>query len=477
MAKLLFLQNLEYELLGPMYISAMVKEHGHGSRLALGESIADFVPVVEEYRPDIIGFSVMSGSHAWAVDIAGEIKRKYGIMNVFGGPHATFFPELIEEEPNVDILVRGEGEETALDILNCIDNKKSLEKEYIPNTSIRTGEGTIIHNSLRDLREDIDEYPFPDRNLYNALEGRIDRAVRSVITSRGCPFHCTFCFNDSARLLYAGKGKYVRIREVDDVIEECLAIKKETDVSTIFFMDDVFGVNKKWLYEFLPVFKEKVGLEFVCLVRADIVASDEQYAFKLAEAGCRTVYFGIESGSETLRNVLLNKKLTNTDIIKAADLLHRANIKFRTFNILGLPGETMEEAFMTVDLNIAIKADYPWCSIFLPLPKTKLTEYAVEKGYLDKEYLHSLPKSFFVSSVLKNPCTNQLINLQRFFQTVVMWPKLLPVVKSLVKVKPNLIFKLWFGLVYFYVHIRSENREFWSTLKFAVRNVKHLIGK
>ncbi len=477
MARLLFLQNLEYELLGPMYISAMVKEHGHQCRLALGKNIADFTPIMEEYRPDVVGFSVMSGSHTWAVDMAGEVKEKHGIMNVFGGPHATFFPELIEEEQNVDMLVRGEGEEASLDLLNCIDGKRSLEAEGIPNTSIRTRHGTIIHNPLRNLENDLGKHPFPDRKLYDALEGRIDRTVRSVITSRGCPFHCTFCFNDSARLMYAGKGKYVRIREIDDVIQECLAIKRNTDVRTIFFMDDVFGINRKWLYEFLRIFKEEVGLEFVCLVRADIVASDEEYAFRLSEAGCSTVYFGIESGSEALRNTLLNKKLSNADIVKAADLLHRAKIKFRTFNILGLPGETLEDAFMTVDLNIGIKADYPWCSIFLPLPKTRLTEYAVEKGYLDKEYLHRLPKSFFISSVLKNPWKDELVNLQRFFQTVVLWPRSLRIVKYLVRIKPNPVFKMWFGLVYFYIHIKSENREFWSSLKFAVRNVRHLIGK
>lgn len=476
MAKLLFLQNLEYELLGPMYISSMVKDHGHECRLALGKHLGDFAGVIEEYCPDIVGFSVMSGSHVWAVEIAGEIKEKYGILNAFGGPHPTFFPEFIEE-PNVDMLIRGEGEDAMLDILNCIEAKRCLEKENISNTSIKTKDGIIINNPLRNLRNDLDEYPFPDRHLYDDLEGRIDRAVRSVITSRGCPYNCTFCFNDSARKMYDGKGRYVRIRSIDKVIEECLGLKRETNIKTIFFMDDVFGLNKKWLYEFLPVFKREIGLEFVCLVRADIVASDEKYALRLAEGGCRTADFGIESGSERLRNVLLKKRITNSQIARAADFLHRAGIKFKTFNILGLPGETMEDAFSTVDLNIAIKADYPWCSIFLPLPKTELTEYAVEQGYIDQEYLHSIPKSFFVSSALKNPHSNELVNLQKFFQTVVLWPKALPLARLLIKMKSNALFKMWFGLIYFYVHIKSENRSFWSTFKFAIHNFKHVIGK
>src|SRR3989338_7400569 len=97
MAKLLFLQNLEYELLGPMYISSMLKSHGHECRLSLGKRLSDFSKAIEEYCPDMVGFSVMSGSHVWAVEVAGAIKERYGIPTVFGGPHATFFPELIEE--------------------------------------------------------------------------------------------------------------------------------------------------------------------------------------------------------------------------------------------------------------------------------------------------------------------------------------------------------------------------------------------
>lgn len=476
MAKLLFLQHLEYELLGPMYISSMVKSYGHECQLALGRQLDDFTSIIERYCPDLIGFSVMSGSHLWAVELAGEIKRRYDVLTLFGGPHATFFPELIEE-PNVDMLIRGEGEDAALEMLNCIKEKRSVKDANILNLSFKTLDGTIIHNPLRNLRQNLDEYPFPDRHLYNALNDRIDRTVRSVITSRGCPFSCTFCFNECAQKMYAGKGKYVRIRTIDKIIEECVELKKKTNVKVTFFMDDVFGMNKKWLYEFLPIFKREVNLDFICLVRADIFASDPDYALRLAEGGCKTAHFGIESGSERLRNVLLNKKISDAEIINAAKFLHKADIKFKTFNILGLPGETIQEALSTVNLNIAIKTDYPWCSTFLPLPRTKLTEYAVEHGYLDEEHVNSIGKSFFVSSKLKNSHHNELENLQKFFQTAVLWPKTLPIIKLLIQLKPNAVFKMWFGLVYFYVHVKSERRSFWNTLKFAIHNFKHVLGE
>src|SRR6266852_4706221 len=109
MAKLLFLQNIEYEFLGPMYVSSMAKSAGHECRLLLGETIQDFDKGITVFNPDLVGFSVMSGSHRWAIDLARRIKEEYGILTILGGAHPTFFPEVIEKA-SVDMIVRGEGE-------------------------------------------------------------------------------------------------------------------------------------------------------------------------------------------------------------------------------------------------------------------------------------------------------------------------------------------------------------------------------
>jgi len=335
MARLLFLQNMDYEFLGPMYISSMLKRQGHDCRIEIGQQLADFDQAIHDFQPDLVGFSIMSGSHPWAREMAVEVKKAHGIRNIFGGAHPTFFPQFAAEE-GIDYVVRGEGEETMLEIMDRIDRNELFDE--VPNVSYQHN-GTLHNNALRNLRKDMDEYPYPDRQLYATLNNRLDRTVRNVITSRGCPFHCSFCFEDAMRELYAGKGKYVRIRDIPQVIEECKRLKQEADVRVIYFADDVFGMKKKWLYDFLEVYKKEVDLEFICLVRADIVASDEQYAFRLSEAGCKSVFFGVESGNEDLRNQVLKKQLTDDQIIKAADLLHRAGIKFRTYNILGLPFE------------------------------------------------------------------------------------------------------------------------------------------
>ena len=237
-------------------------------------------------------------------------------------------------------------------------------------------------------------------------------------------------------------------------------------------------MKKDWLYDFLKIYKREIGIEFICLLRADIIASDKKYAFKLAEAGCRSVFFGIESGNEILRNKVLKKQLKDEQVLKAAELLHEAGIKFRTYNILGLPDETLEDAFSTVELNISIKADYPWCSIFSPFPGTELTDYAYLKGYLSPTFNYErLSKSFFLESKLELENIREMQNLQKFFQTAVIWPWTFSIIKKLIKLPSNFLFRAWFGLVYFYLYIKSEKRDFIPTLKFALKNYKHVLAK
>lgn len=473
MARLLFLQDLEYEFMGPMYISSILKKYGHEVLLRIGTRIDDFKDTIAALKPDFVAFSIMSGSYHWALDMARQIKKEYGIPNIFGGPHPTYFPDFIEEK-GVDIIVRGEGEEACLDLMERVD--KGKEFLDVKNLWIARN-GGIYKNDVRSLPDDLDKYPFPDRELYSDLKGRIDLSVRNFITTRGCPWHCTFCFNDSMRNLYKNKGRNVRIRNVDKVIEEADIVRNTTSTKIIYFIDDVFGIDRQWLYEFLPKYNKRVGLPFICLVRADVICENEKFVKYLAEYGCVLVCFGIESGNEDIRNRVLGKKISNSKIYKAAEILHKAGIKFRTYNIVGLPGEALEDAVSTVKINIDIKTDYPWCSVFMPFPGTRLTEYAIEAGYLPGDYtINNLTASFFSgSNLINHPQIRELQNLQKFFQTAVLWPWSFRIIKRIIKLPNNIIFTIWFGLVYFFVHIRSERRGFWKTLYFTLRNYYRLI--
>lgn len=475
MAKLLFLQDLEYEFLGPMYISSMLKKHGHDVILRIGSNMGDFRSTISIFRPDFVAFSIMSGSHHWALDMARQVKKEFGITNIFGGPHPTYFPDFIEEK-EVDIIVRGEGERACLELMDSFDRKS----DYLDISNLWISRNNQIYmNNLGNLEQVLDEYPFPDRSLYSDLETKTDLSVRNVIASRGCPYLCTFCFNNSLKDIYKDKGRYVRIRGIDNVLAEAEALRDTAKTKIIYFVDDVFGLNTNWLYEFLPKYSKRVGIPFICLVRADVICRNEDYVRYLADYGCVLACFGIESGSEHLRNSVLNKNVSNKDIYEAADRLHRTGIKFRTFNILGLPGETMEDAFSTVKMNIDIKTDYPWCSMFMPFPGTKLTEYAKKEGYLQQDFsIDDLSRSFYSkSSLINQPQIGQLQNLQNFFQTAVIWPWTFRIIKLLIKVRQNIIFTLWFGFVFLIVYVKSEKRKLWKTLYFTLRNYGRLIKK
>lgn len=470
MAKLLFIQDIQYEYLGPIYISSMLKKEGHDCRIAIGRSLANFGKTIEEYKPDIIGFSIMSGSAEWANETGLRIKNRYGLPSIFGGVHPTFYPEYIKNE-GVDMLVRGEGEDAALEVMNCIENKKDFDD--IGNLIYKKN-GRIIENKIRDLQPDLDAYPFPDRKLYEPelKKYNMDLTVRNVITSRGCPFSCAFCQAPIMREIYKGRGNYLRTRNIDKVLDELELLKNTTETRLLYFADDIFGLNFKWLKDFLPLYKERVGLEFSCLLRADVVAKHRDYARLLKDSGCRMVAFGIESGSERLRNELLKKRIRNEDILSAASMLHDVDIKFRAFNILGLPGETLSDACETVKLNIDIKTDYPWCAIYLPLKDTELTNYALNEKALPQDYFNSINnRSFFSgSSPLHTKDIKRIINLQRFFQTAVWWPRTFSLVKLLTKLPPNPIFDLWFGFIFYLVYIKSEGRSWWKTFLFAVKS-------
>jgi radical SAM superfamily enzyme YgiQ (UPF0313 family) len=249
-------------------------------------------------------------------------------------------------------------------------------------------------------------------------------------------------------------------------------------VKTIYFADDVFGMNRKWLYEFLPRYRAEVGLPFICLVRADLVCAEPTYAARLADGGCASVFFGVESGNESFRNRVLGKDLTDAQIEGAAALLHGAGIPFRTYNIVALPGETLEDAFSTVRLNIRIGTDYPWCSVFYPFPGAVLTRYAAEEGFLDRDAdPGSLTRSFFTDSPLSGVTARRLQNLQKFFQTAVLWPRTFPLIRKLIFLPPNLFFTLWFAAVYLLVYLRSERRGFLKTLRFALKNYRHILAR
>jgi anaerobic magnesium-protoporphyrin IX monomethyl ester cyclase len=467
-ARVLFLQNIEYDFPGVMYISALVKSKGHDCDLLIETKPHKIVQYARKSSFDIFAFSMMSGVHHWALDITNELKKVFpDVPVIYGGVHPTYFPEVIYQGP-VDIICIGEGEFPMLDLMDALDKKEDYS--HIQNLWVKK-DSKVIKNPMRSSVEDLDVYPIPDRELYYAKYSNLrNTQTKSLLASRGCPYSCSFCFNKKLKEMYSGKGKYVRYHSVNRVIEEMQYLKNNYPLKTINISDDIFILDRKRAINVLnKMIETKVAIPFFCLTRSNLL--DEVLVRKLKEAGCVGGWFGMESGNEKLRQEVLNKNITNEQIIKGALLLHKYGIKFRAYCMIGTPGETLENAFETINLNIQIKTDFPWCSIYTPYSKTQLVEYAVKSGFLDKSATNNPSGTIWQNTVLQNDENRQLMNLHKFFQTSILMPWTFPIVKRLIKLPNNPLFFLWFGIVYTYVYIKSERHGVWDTMKFLLKYI------
>lgn len=394
--------------------------------------------------PDIVAFSCTADDYEWVCSIARVIKENLSdIPIVVGGAHPTFCPEIIEQNSDIDIICRGEGEYAFLELIDKISNGDNIKS--IGNLWIRD-RGVIHKNEVRPLIGSLEDLPFPDRGVYYKYKLLRDNPIRFFMASRGCPFSCSFCFNDKMQSLYSNKGNYTRFRSAGSLIEEIKAVRREYGMKFVRFEDDIFILNKKWLFEFLERYTKDIKVPFLCYIRADIL--EEETVKRLKEGGCYSVLFGIETGNEEKRMSLLRKTVTNEQIVKAASLLKKYNIKFFTSNMLALPGETLREAFETININSRIKADDVWCSVFQPLPNLALTEYALGKDLITREDIKNSRFNTFLDNKLRQKDIGQIFSLHKFFYISVNFPYLMPVIKRLIRLPLNPIFNSLFLMCY-----------------------------
>jgi radical SAM superfamily enzyme YgiQ (UPF0313 family) len=196
---------------------------------------------------------------------------------------------------------------------------------------------------------------------------------------------------------------------------------------------------------------------------------DEERLKLLAEAGCTTLHFGIESGSERIRKQVLKRNISNEVIIDKARLVKKYRLKFNTYNMLDIPTETIADGLETVKINTRIKTDYPWCSLLQPYPGTQIWEDLVEKGKdLSNVYNSS---SFYESSPVEQQDSGKLNNLQKLFFLGVKAPWMLPLIKRLICLPPNFIFNLVFLITFGYRHMRSNQLGPYEALRFNLRHI------
>ncbi len=447
---LFILKEVDNEPHGILLTAALLKrESNHRVSLVVATE-EDPVEAALRLQPDVVGYTVYTGTQHYYADLNRRIKAQLpGVFSIMGGPHPTFFPDVIHEE-GIDAICLGEGEYAVLDLLNALENGSSIE--HIPNWWVKGKNGEIYRNSLRPLltSEQLDALPFADRELlYRAHAPSRLTKIRPFITGRGCPYDCSFCFNKAYSDLYDGKGRRTRRRSVDSVIREIKEVRARYELAFITFMDDTFILNRGWLREFAERYKAEVGLPFWCQVRADLVEDDLMAMFK--EMGCVSVSFGLEAGNDRLRNAILNRNMTRDEILAASATLRRHGIRFMTNNMLGLPSGSLDTDWETLELNIACRPSYANVFLFQPYPGTQLGEWAAAHGWMIGSF-DDLSGSVSDDSVIRFSSMSekrQIENLQKLFALTVEFPFLAPVVRQLIKLPKNpifwLIYKLWKG--------------------------------
>ncbi len=365
--------------LGPAVISAMARKEGHETFLCeLNRS--DPVDSVAEVRPDVVAYSSSTGEAKHYLRANNRIKQEFpDVFTIMGGPHPTFYPgDLIHT--TLDAICMGEGEGAIVDVLRALDSGR--EVDGIPNIVTRNHDSSTVRN----LVEDLDSLPFPDYDLlYSATPMMGQSLLKSFITSRGCPYRCSYCFNTRWREIYKGKGKVVRRHSVDHVVEDIQRVMAKWPLSTVKFYDDVFAFRAdEWLEEFSRKYRRRIGLPFFALTRCDLLTEDIVKLMK--EAGCRTISMSIEAGNQQIRESLLNRRMTNEQIVDSHRLCEKYGIYTFTNCIIGLPGTTFANDLESLNLSLQCRVDWAEFLQFHPYPGTELGDKTIAMGAYSPEY-------------------------------------------------------------------------------------------
>ena len=397
-------------------LSAFLKKNGHTVdflELILDEKITnnDFRSLkakIESFMPDIIGFSSYELSFSWIQELSDFIKSgSVNIPIIVGGYHATLAPEEVIDYPSIDMICRGEGEYALLELLTQME--KGGTNKDIKNIWFKDGK-EVIKNDLRSMIADLNALPFSDRAIYKIEEG--NKQYLEVMGSRGCPYECTNCCNSAFKDLYGDRAGYLRFRSPDHIISEIKECLKWHPFSGIVFEDDTFTASLKWLKEFSEKYKQNVKLPFVCNVRPETANLERLGLIK--EAGCETISIGVEAGDEYVRGAVLNRRMTNNQIIDAFRNAKKLRLKTKSFNMVGLPHENRRALWKTIFLNFRLAPTAVQTTVYYPFKGTKLGDECYEKGWVDMERKKRL-------KLLANDSILNLPGLTRFEIRLAKW--------------------------------------------------------
>lgn len=369
---------------GLAHISSYLKQRVKDVEISLlpirdkGLSQVDFSSRIEEFSPNIIGFTSTTHSFPLVQKLAKWVKSfNSNILTVCGGVYVTINPEEALLSSEINVAVCGDGEYPM----------EALVNEWIGHGKIADEKGVwyrkgnrIVNNGLATV-ENLDLLPDPDWELFeymNLDDG--SQGIGGLMLSRGCPYQCSYCCNHKIANIYKESKKwYVRFKSVEkSILEIKNFITKFPGIHSLYFDDDILPLKKQWFLDFAARYKSEINRPYWCNIRPNLV--DEEIVDALVFSGCVRAGIGIESGNEKIRNEVLKRNISEQALINAVSLLKNKKIYVYSFNMVGVPTETKKELLDTIRLNARLNVDKMQCSVLYPYKHTTLYEFVVKEG-------------------------------------------------------------------------------------------------
>lgn len=354
--------------------------------------------LIRKINPAYIGFSVMSSLYWESVTMLNQYLRgQFDIPIIWGGVYATLFPERSLEY--ADYVIQGEGEAAIAELLEALDQQS--DPSHIPNLAMKNSQGEAVINPVRPLEQNLDSFGYPSigfERIYNITgnalktgDPQLHGFTYELTASRGCPFNCSYCNSTNLKRLYQGKGKFVRMRSVDNVMEELHEAKARIPrMKVIHFWDEIFSSDGRWVEEFARRYEKEIAVPFRIWGHPTMIR--EEPIRRLVKAGLYQVVIGIQSGSPSVRKEVFHRDESQEAIIRCSQVLAKCRVPKVIYDlILQHPFESLEQ----------LKESYQLCMRLAPpfelqihnlnfFPGTDIVQIALDRGLYNMEQLESL---------------------------------------------------------------------------------------
>ena len=369
----------------------------------------EFIGVINDYKPKVVGITVKTPHYHSSLKAAEIIKNiSSDIVVVAGGPHITITSDNMLDSKYIDYSFNGESEVSFLEFIKKLFSKENVND--VSNLSYREN-GRVLTNPNAERIKDLDELPYPNKDLLLFRE-RYTKKLGAMITSRGCPYDCTFCS------IVPQWGRKTGFRSAKSIVGEMLYLNKKYGVKNYEILDDIFTIRKKLVLEVCDEIVKTFGeqkITWPCL--AYLTTLDDEILKALKKAGCNRINVGVESGSDKILK-MINKKANTKQIMETVKLVKKNGIWAHGYFMFGLPQETEEDMLKTIDFMDKLPLDSVHLTTYTPYPNTVDYDYAVSNGIIEED--NSFDRYKYVNTHSKDNYFVKGITKERFSELLVL---------------------------------------------------------